>query len=170
MSAKITTMKKRILLFSFILFTTFVSAQQGRFRPGGGGGGRQMREKVDAMKIGYLTDYLDLTPDEAKSFWPVYNKYQDELDQLRKTRKNNFLNEQMNFDSMSDADLEKMVDGEIAFHQSELDLQKKYHPQFKKILPIRKVAKLYRAEEEFKKRLLEMIREKRKEERRQMKQ
>ena len=129
---------------------------------------RPMREKVDAMKIGYLTNYLDLTSEEAKNFWPVYNKFQDELEQLRHDRKANLLNDQLDFASMSDAELEKMVDGEIAFHQSELDIQKKYHPQFKRILPMKKVAKLYRAEEEFKKRLLEMIREKRREEKRQL--
>ncbi|MBP6427513.1 MAG: hypothetical protein KA430_08005, partial [Bacteroidia bacterium] len=65
----------------------------------------------------------------------------------------------------SDSELEKLVDSEIIFHQNELDIQKKFHPQFKKVLPMQKVAKLYRAEEAFKKKLLEMIRE-RKQERR----
>jgi hypothetical protein len=120
------------------------------------------------MKIGFLTDYLDLTSDEAKVFWPVYNKYQDETDQLRKTRRKNILNDQPNFDSLSDAELEKIVDSEIAFRQNELDIQKKYHPQFKKVLPMNKVAKLYRAEEEFKKKLLEMIREKKQERNKKM--
>jgi hypothetical protein len=63
----------------------------------------------------------------------------------------------MNFDEMSDAEIEKAVDGEIAFRQAELDIQKKYHPQFKKVLPIRKVGRLYRAEEEFKRELLNKL-------------
>lgn len=159
-------MKKLILIFILSSTTLIGFAQRGNGRQGPER--RPMREKVDAMKIGYLTNYLDLTADEAKSFWPVYNKFQDELEQLRRDRKLNLLNEQLDFESMSDGELEKMVDGEIAFHQSELDIQKKYHPQFKRILPMKKVAKLYRAEEEFKKRLLEMIREKRREEKRQL--
>ena len=65
------------------------------------------------------------------------------------------------FDEMSDAELEKAVDGEIIFRNSELEILKKYHPQFKKVLPIRKVARLYKAEEDFKRRLVEMIRERR---------
>lgn len=160
-------MKKYTIIF-LILFSTISIGQLSAQRPGGGMGNRQNKEKVDAMKIGFLTDYLDLTSDEAKVVWPVYNKYQDETDQLRKTRRKNILNDQPNFDSLSDAELEKIVDSEIAFRQNELDIQKKYHPQFKKVLPMNKVAKLYRAEEEFKKKLLEMIREKKQERNKKM--
>jgi hypothetical protein len=38
---------------------------------------------------------------------------------------------------------------------------KKYHNQFKQVLPIKKVAMLYRAEDDFKKELLEKIKERR---------
>ena len=157
---------KHIFLLSsiFLLLTTSMHAQQHERRRGGGGGGRGMdRDKVEALKIGFLTDRLSLTPEEARSFWPVYNKYQDELEQLRRSRRDNILNDSASFETMTDQELEKLVDNELAFHQGELDILKKYHPQFKKILPIRKVAKLYRAEEDFKRHLLELIREKRRE-------
>lgn len=121
------------------------------------------RDRVEAMKIGFMTDRLNLTPDEAKAFWPVYNSYSDELQKLRKGRRENIINARDNFDEMNDADLEKTVDNEIIFRQSELEILKKYHPQFKSILPIRKVARLYKAEEDFKRKLLDMIQERREE-------
>jgi hypothetical protein len=62
---------------------------------------------------------------------------------------------------MNEKDAEKIVDGEIVFRQQELDVLKKYHAQFKLILPIKKVAKLYRAEEDFKRELLDRIRDRR---------
>ena len=80
---------------------------------------------------------------------------------LRKDRRENIINARENFDDMSDADLEKTVDNEIIFRQNELEILKKYHPQFKKILPIKKVAKLYKSEEDFKRRLLDMIQDRR---------
>lgn len=157
-------MKKYILL-TFLLFN-ILRIENAIAQPGGGRmENRPRKEKVEAMKIGFITDYLDLSSEEAKEFWPVYNKYQDEMEVLRKGRRQNMLNDQTDLNTMSDSELEKLVDSEIIFHQNELDLQKKYHPQFKKVLPMRKVAKLYRAEEAFKKKLLEMIRE-RKQERR----
>ena len=127
-----------------------------------------VREKVESMKVGFITERLNLTSEEAKVFWPVYNKYEDDLEVLRKSRRENLMNAKKNFDEMGDKEIEKAVDNEIAFRQNELDLLKKYHPQFKQVLPIKKVAKLYRAEEDFKRKLLDMIQEKRerKEERR----
>ena len=137
-----------ILLF---LYNTGLSAQEKR----------PAKERVDAMKIGFLTDRLNLTPEEAKTFWPVYNMYSDDLEKLRKGRRENIINTRENFDDMSDADLEKSVDNEIIFRQNELEILKKYHPQFKKILPIRKVAKLYKSEEDFKRKLLDLIQDRR---------
>ena len=142
---------KNIFLLSLLLISSVITAQERR----------PAKERVDAMKIGFLTNRLNLTPEEAKIFWPVYNVYSDELEKLRKGRRENIINARDNFDDMSDAELEKTVDNEIISRQSELEILKKYHPQFKKILPIKKVAKLYKAEEDFKRRLLELIQERR---------
>ena len=71
---------------------------------------RPRKEKVEAMKIGFITDYLDLSSEEAKEFWPVYNKYQDEMEVLRRGRRQNILNDQTDLNSMSDSELEKLVD------------------------------------------------------------
>lgn len=165
-------MKKYSIILALVFSTLLIGqahAQKGPRRGQGQGmGNRPAKEKVDAMKIGFITNFLDLTSEEAKNFWPVYNKYQDEIELLRRSRRDNILNEQTNLDSMPDGELEKLVDSEIIFHQNELDIQKKYHPQFKHVLPMKKVAKLYRAEEEFKRKLLEMIREKRQERKQQM--
>lgn len=142
---------KNIFLLSLLLISLVITGQERR----------PVKERVDAMKIGFLTNRLNLTPEEAKTFWPVYNMYSDELEKLRKGRRENIINARDNFDDMSDAELEKTVDNEIISRQSELEILKKYHPQFKKILPIKKVAKLYKAEEDFKRRLLELIQERR---------
>ena len=118
-------------------------------------------EKLEALKIGFITDRLDLTPEEAKNFWPVYNRFQDELEKVRRQRRESLRNPEVDFEDMSDSEIEKMVDTEILLRQNELDIFKKYHPQFKQVLPIRKVARLYKTEEDFKRRLLEIIKERR---------
>ena len=147
---------KNVFLLTFLFFTIVINAQERR----------PAKERVDAMKIGFLTERLNLTSEEAKTFWPVYNMYSDELEKLRKSRRENIINTKENLDDLSDAELEKNVDNEINFRQNELEIIKKYHPQFKKVLPIKKVAKLYKSEDDFKRRLLEMI-QGRKEDRRQ---
>lgn len=115
------------------------------------------RDEIESMKAAFITQRLDLNPAEARVFWPVYNQYQNEIKQIKKRRRSDLLNARDNFDSMNDRDLEALVDGEIMYRQTELDILKKYHPQFKQILGPRKVALLYKSEEEFKRELIRRI-------------
>lgn len=115
------------------------------------------KEKVEAMRIGFLTQKLDLTPDEAQKFWPVYNEFQKKREELHKKRKDEHKNMKDSVDALSDKQVEAIVDGEMSFRQKNLDLEKEYHGKFKSVLPIKKVAKLYRAEEQFSRHLLEQI-------------
>ena len=149
---------KKLLITIIICITTQLFAQPRQ--QGGDHSQRPSREQVETMKIGFLTQRLNLTTEEAKVFWPVYTKYQDELETLRKSRRENLGNPKQ-FEERTDKEIEKAVDSELGFRQSELDLLKKYHGQFKQVLPIKKVAMLYRAEEDFKRELLDRLKEKR---------
>ncbi len=153
----------RIILMTILIANcSLIYAQQ---HPGGmrerGGMSEERKEEIESMKIGFLTRKLNLTPDEAKKFWPVYNQYSDELKKLRDDQRNKRRDVKENIDSKSDKEMEKVVDDEIAFRQQELDVVKKYHSQFKQVLPVKKVAVLYRSEEEFKRELIEKIKERR---------
>jgi Spy/CpxP family protein refolding chaperone len=121
----------------------------------------EMKEKLEAMKIAFFTSKLDLTSDEAASFWPVYNKYQEELMNLREGRREEMRSLRDSSKELSDKEYEKVFDGEIAFRQAELDVMKKYQGQLKKTLPMKKLARLPRLEEEFKRELLHKARERR---------
>ena len=145
-------MKKYFAFLIFALFPVLLFAQQPK-------------EKLESLKIGFITERLKLSPEEAKVFWPVYNQYQDELEKIRKQRRETFRNPSETFDNLNDVELEKMVDNEIVFRQNELDIMKKYYQKFKQVLPVRKVALLYKTEEDFKRKLLEMIRERKAERR-----
>ncbi len=145
-------MKKSLSAIILLLFVNSLIAHGQNKRP--------MRENVESMKIGFLTDKLQLTPEEAQKFWPVYNQYTEELDKLRASRRQNMKDARENMDEMTDKEAEQFVDNELVMRQDELDIQKKYHPKFKAVLSAKKVAKLYRAEEDFKRKLLEMIQNK----------
>lgn len=153
MNCKMKTFKK-ILLVSFIAMTSASMAQSKRMMNDG-----DRKEEIESMKIGFLTRKLSLSPEEAKTFWPVYNQYQDDLNKIRESRRNEIKDAKKDFMEMNDKDVEKIVDNEIAFRQNELDIMKKYHSQFKKVLPIKKVAILYKTEEDFKRELLKKIQE-----------
>lgn len=43
------------------------------------------RERIKSLKVAYLTEKLDLSPEEAAAFWPVYNEYEDNTFELKAT-------------------------------------------------------------------------------------
>lgn len=128
-------------------------------RPGGGGFLQDGQQRVEALRVSFITSELKLTPDEAKTFWPVYEAREAELKKARRDMMVERFETQLNFDSMSDADLERAMDAMLAFQQQEVDITKKYHLEFKKVLGVRRTALFYRAEQRFKRELLRRLRQ-----------
>ncbi|HEX8515824.1 MAG TPA: hypothetical protein VF868_06460 [Bacteroidia bacterium] len=144
------------LLLSSLLFLSLVSHAQGQ-SPRGREQREEKRDNIESMKIAFLTKKLSLTPEEAQQFWPVYNQYTDKIQELRRKRRTEHKEIKHNIDEMSDKEVEQDVDNEIIFRQKEIDIQKEYHTKFKAVLPVKKVAKLYQAEEQFKRVLLDKL-------------
>jgi hypothetical protein len=136
-----------------LMFFTLSGQPRQRMNP------EERKENVEAMKIAFLTKELNLSSEEAKKFWPVYNEYTDGVKKIREARRDRLKDARDDFASMSDKEVEKVIDTEMASRQQELDLLKQYHVKFKEVLPVKKVALLYRAEENFKRKLLEKIKE-----------
>lgn len=121
---------------------------------------RPAEEKIEAYRAQFLTEQLDLSPEEAQKFWPVYNEYRKELEEIRSKRPAGNLRGRPGeeaLDEMSDTEIQKMMESEMARQQQLLDLRKKYYQKFREVLPIRKVAQLYRAEIEFQRRLIRRL-------------
>ena len=116
-------------------------------------------DRVESMRIAYISNRLQLTPEEAKVFWPVYNKLQDEMKELRKKYK--MREEDADLANMTDQEAEKELNDLLALREAQLNLARKYQAELKKVIPARKVLLLYRAEEDFKKELLKRMRERR---------
>ena len=146
-------MKIKSTLFNLIILLIIpfgIQAQKGS--------GRDMDDsKLESYRIAFFTQKLGLSTEESKAFWPVYDKYQGELKSLRMAQREQRKNMRADFEGMSDKDIEKFIDSEIQFRQNDLDLMKKYNSQFKSVLPIRKVALLYKTEEDFKRELLKRL-------------
>jgi Spy/CpxP family protein refolding chaperone len=155
---------KKILVIaaSFFLLSNALYAQSGQAERMNKG---ERKEKVEAMKIAYLTNQLDLTPAEAQQFWPVFNEYETKIQAIRQSRRKDKKEGSDNLDQLTDKEVEALIDSEVGFRQKELDVLKEYHAKFKAVLPIRKVAKLYRAQEDFKRELLKKIQERKGEKR-----
>ena len=119
-------------------------------------------QEIKAQKVAYLTQKMDLTPEESQKFWPVYNQYDKELEALRKERREAHKAMKDKTD-MSEAEASKAIDDELAAQQKELDLRKKYATEFKKNVGAQKTMKLFRAERDFNRELLGRLRDRQQE-------
>jgi len=108
-----------------------------------------LRERVESMRVAFLTKRLSLTSSEAQKFWPVYNEYREKLNSVQMGQRK--LRRKMNrgLPVMSDSELEDLADRFLALRKEEYVIQENYHSKFKKVLPIKKVLMLYKAEKEF---------------------
>jgi hypothetical protein len=118
-------------------------------------------EKFKAEKIAFFTDALDLTPDEAAVFWPVYNEYEKEKWELSKERRQFERDlDDNNLDKLSEKECSELTRKFSSFTQEDADLNKKYNEKFLNVLPAKKVVKLYITEMDFRHHMLRKYRDK----------
>ncbi|HOY38467.1 MAG: hypothetical protein KBB11_04315 [Bacteroidales bacterium] len=111
-------------------------------------------EKIKAEKVAFLTTQLDLTVAEAQKFWPLYNEYEKKNDEIFKSERELNRDIKEKSASMTEAELEQKLDKMMQLQKSKSDLSVEYYAKFKSVIPIKKVAKFYQAEREFRKQLL----------------
>jgi hypothetical protein len=113
-------------------------------------------EKIEALRVSFITQKVNFTPQEAQAFWPLYNEMNDKLNAARKTFRQQY-NKDTNYNFATDKEAEAYVNAGLILKQKEYEIPKEYYDKYKKILPIKKVAALKRAEEEFKRELIKSI-------------
>ena len=123
-------MKKIYLLLVLVSITGFVKAQEDSPLAS-----EKKQQGIDALKVAFISKELELTPDEAQKFWPVYNQYAKEL-KTTLTHDNDAL------------DRDEKV----------LNLRKSYKDQFSKVLGQQRMNKIFNAEGRFRNLLIKSMR------------
>jgi hypothetical protein len=145
------------LFFIALIISAFGARLEAQIDP------EQREERVKAYRVAMFTETLRLTSDEAQGFWPVYNDYLDKREQVQQQ-----LKPTKQLDAMSDNEVEDQIRRHFDLKQRELDLEKELYQNLRKVLPLRKIAKLPAAEREFRESLvkkLQELRQQRKQER-----
>jgi hypothetical protein len=118
-------------------------------------------EKFSAYKIGFFTKKMNLTSQEAEKFWPVYNEYQKQKNQIQRDKIVLIRDFNQNESSLSDSQLTVMGDKLIRDLSDESSLAIAFHTKIKEILPPAKVIRYYQAENQYKIQLLKELQENR---------
>lgn len=135
----------------YILFFFIISFSNESIAQDGVGMNPKRAKQIEAIKIGFITRRLNLTPEESRNFWPVYNQYQNEVNQLQQQKKQNRIANSDNPD--------KLIDDDFNSDSKILEIRKKYRQEFSKILSPEQVKSLYAAERDFREELIKQLKQ-----------
>lgn len=103
-------------------------------------------EKINALRIAYISEKLGLTTEQAEKFWPVYREFSDKRRELRQE----LIGARKQLKQGQDPDKdEALVKLGLALKQRELDLEKTYSERLLKIITAQQILNLRKAEGEF---------------------
>ena len=100
-----------------------------------------LRDKIRADKKLVVATNMELTESEAKNFWPIYNEYQKDLQNI-----NGRIVAVLKSKSLTDDKAKQLIDEALAIDQAEANLKSTYAPKLSKALPVRKVARYLQIE------------------------
>jgi len=114
-------------------------------------------DRVEALRMAFISKRLELSPSESEKFWPVYNEYNDKLKALKRNLKQAY---RQNPSELTEKEAADLVHLEWLTRQAEADLYKVYSEKIKAIIGLQKLAKLHLAEEAFRREMIKTLRDK----------
>lgn len=107
-----------------------------------------LRDKIKADKKLVIATNMGLTESEAKSFWPVYEEYQKDLDTINQRTLKLIESYAADYraNTLTDEKAKKLIDEFAAIQMSEAKLTTSYVPKLSKVLPPKKVARYLQLE------------------------
>lgn len=101
-------------------------------------------QKIEVAKIAYITKMLDLSPQEAQKFFPLYNQYREEIRQIMHKKR-------------SEAGPKRSYQNELDFDADILACKKKYREKFKTAISASKSSRFFEVEREFREQLFKEL-------------
>ena len=147
---------KNSLLISLILlicssFTSYGSHPQND----------DWRERMMNEKIAFLTREIGITPEEGQKFWPVYNQINEQREQamFKVFKAYKELSEGIK-KGRPEKEISNLLDIYIAAQNAQKEVETGLAERFKSVIPVEKVARLYIAEENFRRHFIHKFHQK----------
>jgi hypothetical protein len=117
-------------------------------------------ERIRAIKAAFLTDRLDLSSSQAERFFPIYRSYENEQMGIRKDFFEKYRDADHNNKLSDEAISKQYIEDNLDYQEDELAIKRKYKDEFLKVISAQQLADLYKAERDFKRMLLNRMKEK----------
>lgn len=152
------TLLFRSIAFLFLATTAMALRAQDDDNPPPPPISHERLQEIKAQKSAFITQRLQLTPEQARTFWPIYDQYESEMEALRKNMRSDRGDVRKDSD-LTEAEAAKAIANDLDNRQRQLDLRKKYVEQFKQSIGAVKTLALAKAERDFNRELLKRMRQ-----------
>lgn len=143
-----------VCVFMVSSFLMYSQENTGENRP-------ERLEKLEMLKRTYIAERLNLTTGEAEKFWPLYNELEQKKRAIKKSIKEN--SERLNSAGISDKVLTEILESITLKRKEEADIDREFVKSCIPVLGAAKASKIIGMEEDFKKKLMDELRERREE-------
>lgn len=121
----------------------------------------ELRQDIENLRIWRLTRYLDLSPEQSEKFFPIYNEFRENRDDLeqQKVKLVDRIGNAADLPDYPEENLVKMLDelDDIMLKQSEL--HRDFRKKALKVLSVHQVAKIAVFEHRFQREIQRLVRE-----------
>lgn len=132
-------MKKMLFTYAVILFlgnTAFAQRPTTEYD----------KEKLEAARVAFITNRLDLKPDQAEKFWPLFNQYNDERTIMM--GKVSSLNRE-SMQELTEQRAREIIQKRFSIQQELLDREKIFMEEITKVISPQQAIKLGGVNREF---------------------
>ncbi|SHJ14134.1 hypothetical protein [Flavobacterium terrae] len=143
---------KQFITILFLLFPTLIFSQEMD----------EKIERIKALRVAYISDRLELTPEEAQKFWPLFNQFDDKQTELnREKRKLMFKLRPENAANLSEKESAQLIDEDERLETEIQNNKRQLARNLQGVIPNQKILILRQIEIEFKQKLLKQIKDRR---------
>ncbi len=144
-------MKKSVLYIALAVLAAMLAVPTAAYaQDKKGGKDDEWRERIESKKIAFLTSEMDLTPEEARVFWPVYNKAREEMrEAMDKVMKTFGQMDRAVKEGKSEKEISALVHAYTAALAATKGVEEKNAKAYEQVISPVKVAKLLVGEEKF---------------------
>ncbi|PRY90740.1 hypothetical protein CLW00_101405 [Mongoliibacter ruber] len=111
------------------------------------------REKLESARVAFITNRIDLKPEQAEKFWPLYNQYQEKRSKMMDEISS--LNRKANT-PISDSEARELVNERLTKQQQMLDMEKKFMTEIQDVISSSQAVKLHDVNRQFTRQLYRM--------------
>lgn len=106
-----------------------------------------LKSNVQKESKNLIKQNLELTSEQAKVFWPIYDEYDQALAEVTNERLQNISDYMVNYKDLDSAKAESLLRKALELDQKKIDIQNEYYERFISVLPPTVVGKFFQLDQ-----------------------